>query len=46
LFVHEDGNFRQPHEITPTFAHFLYGIWGAVLYEGTLNVEDHDESLY
>jgi hypothetical protein len=46
LFLQKDGNFRQPHEITQTFAHFLYGIRGAVLYEGSLHVSNHKHDLY
>lgn len=45
-FVQEDGNFWQLHEITQTFAHFLYGIWGAVLFESSLHIRDHNHDLY
>lgn len=32
-FVQQDGNFRQPKDVTQTFAHLSYHIRGAMLYE-------------
>jgi hypothetical protein len=46
LCVQEDGNFRQPHDITQFFAHFIYAIRGAVIYEGALQLGDYNNDLY
>lgn len=35
-FLQQDGNFRQPKDVTQTFAHLSYHIRGAMLYEAHL----------
>lgn len=44
-FVQEDGNFRQPKDVTQTFAHMSYHIHGAMLYEGYLIKGDFNNDL-
>lgn len=42
----EDGNFKQPHEITPLFAQLVYLIRGTILYEAMDNVANFNGNAY
>lgn len=42
----EDGNFKQPHEVTQMFAQLAYLIRGTILYEAMDNKKNFKENAY
>ncbi|KJA17084.1 hypothetical protein HYPSUDRAFT_146917, partial [Hypholoma sublateritium FD-334 SS-4] len=42
----EDGNFKQPREVTQMFAQIAYLIRSSILYEATMNIDRFDGNLY
>lgn len=42
----EDGNFKQPHQVTQMFAQLAYLIRGTILYEALENIENFNGNSY
>lgn len=44
--LREDGNFKQPHEVTQMFAQLVYLIRCTILYEALDNVAEFNDNPY